>query len=154
MVDREMLEHSFLQMQGFNGGEISRLEFLADYVFDFTTYDAEMSELFARKALEVCAAISDKRTFDYIKDAENYRWFLLMVNMPFFAGRLEWGSSIRGAWWVREDQMLESCGIWLGSEQALSLSLSNEEWLRFITALLQFSGTIAQPLPEGGSDSQ
>lgn len=141
MVEREMLEHSFRKMREFSDDEMSRLEFIADYVFKFTTYDSEMSELFVVKALEVCAAISEQRTFDYIKDAENYRWFLLMVNMPFFVGRLDWGTSIRGAWWVDEDQSLESCGIWRGEEQALLLRFTKEEWLRFIAALCEFSAT-------------
>lgn len=78
---------------------IGRLEYLSDYIFNFTTYDGEMAELFACKALEVCAAISNRTTFDYIKDAEQYRWYLVMCNMPFFSDKLEWGTSIRGAWW-------------------------------------------------------
>lgn len=56
-----------------------------------------MSVLFARKAVEVCAAINDRQTFDYINDPNDYLWYLLMCNMPFFAERLECGISIRGA---------------------------------------------------------
>lgn len=137
---REMLEHSYKESQRGDSSPLSRLHYLSDYIFDFTTYDSAMSELFASKALEVCKAISDKATFDYIKDADGYRWYLLMVNMPFFAGRLEWGTSIRGAWWIPEDHYtLESCGIWRGDEQCTSLTFTADEWESFIAAMIDFA---------------
>lgn len=77
----------------------SRTEFLAVYLFDFTTYDSGMDELLGEKAVEVFRVISERKTFEYIADQEQYRWYIIMCNMPFFAARLEWGSSIRGAWW-------------------------------------------------------
>lgn len=140
MTEQQLLEHSFNVTRGHGGGhEMSRLEFLAEYIFDFTTYDSEIGELFASKALEACAAISAGTTFDYIKDADDYRWYMLMVNMPFFAGRLEWGTSIRGAWWVHEEQTLESCGIWRENEQLLELKFNRDEWASFIAALVTFA---------------
>lgn len=132
----ELLKHSFLMCK--RDENISKLEFLSDYVFNFTTYDSSMSNLFAIKALEVCVAINDGDTFEYIKNAENYRWFLLMCNMPFFVPRLEWGGSIRGAWWDGA-QKLESCGIWGKDEQLLSMDFSEDEWKNFIRALIVFS---------------
>lgn len=99
---------------------IGRLEYLSDYIFNFTTYDGEIAELFASKALEVCAAISGRTTFDYIKDAEQYRWYLVMVNMPSFADKLEWGTSVRGAWWGEPPHArikFDSCGLWLDNQQ-------------------------------------
>ena len=115
----------------------SRLEFLGEQIFDFTTYDGAMSALFAGKAIEVCEAITNGTTFDFIKDPENYKWFLLMCNMPFFAGRLNWGTSIRGAWW--EAKRLESSGLYKGSEQVLSLDFTPEEWAEFTKALAAFA---------------
>ena len=144
---RALLEHSFQTTKDFQDGRLSRLEFLADYLFDFTTYDPEAGELFAGKAVEVCAAINDGRTFDYIKDADNYRWFLLMVNMPFFAGRLEWGTSVRGAWWDHGAQKLESCGLWCGSEQVPSMEFRRSEWMRFIAALVEFAADGVETVP-------
>lgn len=137
---RALLEHSFNVTRGHGGDhEMSRLEFLADYIFDFTTYDTEMGELFASKALEVCTAINGGMTFGYIKEPENYRWYLLMVNMPFFAGRLEWGTSVRGAWWDHAAQKLESCGLWRGGEQVLSVEFTRDDWMRFIAAMVEFA---------------
>lgn len=80
-------------------GELSKSEFLSSFVFDFVTYEEKFTELFVAKALEVCDAVSQGKTFDYIADEERRQWYLLMVNMPFFVDRLSWGSSIRGAWW-------------------------------------------------------
>lgn len=137
MSPTELLEHSFIAERK-DDGKLSRLEFLSEFIFDFTTYNNEMSELFASKALDVCAALNDRGTFEYIKDADNYRWFLIMVNMPFFANRLDWGTSINGAWWKYEDQTLKSTGIWCGDEQALSVMFTSDEWQSFIAALIAF----------------
>lgn len=133
---RRMLEDGYVQ----TGAPATRLEYLSDHIFDFTTYDRAMAELFATKALEVCAAINDETTYKYIEDPERYRWYLLMVNMPFFAGRLEWGTSIRGAWW---DAPLDftSTGLFLNGEQLTEVLdfTSRGAWADFIGAVLAFS---------------
>jgi hypothetical protein len=88
----------------------------------------------------VAGAISDGTTLAYVGDAENYRWFLLMCNMPFFAGRLDYGSSIRSAWWDHSGMVLESAGLWVGGEQLLfDLELSVEQWREFIAAVRAFA---------------
>lgn len=120
--------------------ELSLLEYVGDFIFQFTTYDGEISELFARKALEVCEAVTNGSTFDYIRDPGNYRWFLLMCNMPFFAGRLEWGTSIRGAWWSHGQPPFDSCGLWLNGEQVTDeITFADGEWDEFVAALLLFA---------------
>lgn len=147
---RRMLEDGFAQTNNFGGDcPASRLEYLSDHIFDFTTYDGEMSELFARKALEVCAAISNRTTFYYIKDAENHRWFLVMCNMPFFSQRLNWGTSIRGAWWDTSHPNaaeFNTCGLWLDGEQLAALSFSTDQWRELIAAVLAF-GASQEPKP-------
>lgn len=140
---KSLLENSYLMTQKtFDCWPESRLQFIGDYIFDFTTYDDEMTELFARKALEVCAAISNGTTFKLVKDPEKYQWYLLMCNMPFFAGRLNWGSSIRGAWWdtsTPNHTELESLGLWAGEEQLTKpLKFSTDQWREFIDALVAF----------------
>ncbi len=116
----------------------SRLEFLSEYIFDITTYDSEMAEFFGRNAVAVCAAINDCKTFEFINDAENYKWYLAMVNMPFFYDRITWGGSIRGAWWDG-DIMLDSCGLWQDNEQLTELKFTLDEWREFIGAVVIFS---------------
>lgn len=84
----------------YNSGEgTTKFEYLSSFVFDFTTYDEDMDETFVVSALVVCDAISNRTTFDYIKTPENYLWYLLLMNTPFFADQTSWGTSIRGAFW-------------------------------------------------------
>lgn len=148
---KDLLEQSFGVEKTIDGcPPQSRLDYLGDHIFNFTTYDGEISELFARKAVDVCAAINNHTTFDYIRDdAENYRWYLLMCNMPFFAERLEWGTSIRGAWWgARTGKQIEfqSCGLWMGDEQLTdTLKFSADEWKRFIAAVIEFAAPEMKP---------
>ncbi len=108
--------------------EMGRAEYLGDYIFDFTTYESFMSKLFAKKAIEVCKAITDRETFEYIEDDENRRWYLIMVNMPFFHPKLDWGGSIRGAWWHFSEPVQIS--------QLDEIPL--EDWDNFIRAMIEF----------------
>lgn len=139
---KTLLEHSFVTEQ--QCGECapeSRLAYLARNIFDFTTYDDSMDVLFATKAVEVCRALLNLTTGTYIKDAENYRWYLVMCNMPFFAGRIDWGTSIRGAWWCPGPSAeLSSCGLWDGHRQMTEpLAFSHEQWGQFIGAVVDFA---------------
>lgn len=109
-------------------GELGRSEYLGDYIFDFTTYDGAMSDLFAKKAIEVCKAITDRTTFEYIKRIKDYQWYLTMVNMPFFQGKLNWGGSIRGAWWDFSEPVTMS--------QMDGIPL--EQWNNFIRGMIEF----------------
>lgn len=146
-----ILEHSLVIDAVSEGGANSRLEFLANHIFQFTTYDSAISELFAGKAVEVCRAITEQKTFEYIKDSqENYQWFLIMCNLPFFADRISWGASIRGAWWdVYPEKFfeLDTCGLWVGDEQMTdTIQFSDEQWNQFIKAVIQFAeATSNQP---------
>ena len=138
-----MLEEGHVETDCFQSqGRTSRLEYLGDHIFNFKTYESEYSELFAKKALEVCAAISDSKTFEYIKAPENRLWYLLMVNMPFFADKLEWGTSIRGAWWGESPHELikfDSCGLWLDGKQLYEpMEFTRDQWRDFIAAVLAF----------------
>ncbi|BBB65868.1 hypothetical protein UNDYM_1615 [Undibacterium sp. YM2] len=135
---KHLLENSY-HIQCELDEEMSREAFLADYIFCFITYDSDMGEIFASKALEVCTAVSNQTIISYIENEDDYRWFLLMINMPFFAGRLNWGTSIRGAWWNHEGQTLETCGLWRGNKQALLLNFTRHEWKDFIAAMAEFS---------------
>lgn len=127
-----------------NLGDIvgSRLEYLSEMFFNFTTYDGDMAALFAAKALEVCKAITFGTTFEYIRASEeNHRWFLIMCNMPFFQNKLSWGCSIRGAWWEYEITF-GSLGLWDGDEQiSQELFFQKPDWEKFMLALFEFAST-------------
>lgn len=131
----DLLEHSYKKYDS----ESSRLEFLADHVFNFTTYDSDMSELFAQKAIEVCKAINTRSVPDFISDIECYKWYLIMVNLPFFSDALNWGTSIRGAWWEVETKTLISCGLYHLDVQILRLEFTLKSWEQFINAVITFS---------------
>lgn len=130
-------ENDFLELEQ----PKSRLEYLADHVFDFTTYDGGMDQLFAQKAVEVIDSINNRTTFEYQeKNQENYQWYLIMVNMPFFQNRLNWGTSIRGAWWDVKITEINSCGFYIGEQQITeSLSFNNERWIEFMKAIVEFA---------------
>lgn len=138
----KLLEHSYNFEREINEcPPESRLEFLSESIFDFTTYASDKSELFARKAVEVCAAINGRKTFEYIENDDNHTWYLLMCNMPFFADKLEWGTSIRGVWWDFEIEF-QSFGLWVGEDQhSETMKFTQEEWKRFIAAVIEFSAT-------------
>jgi len=139
---KKILENSYeMSRQDFDCKNMSRLEYLSDYIFDFTTYDGEMSELFAQKAVEVCSVITDGKTFKYIENEENYKWYLIMCNMPFFYANLDWGTSIRGAWWDHKDEFrLDSCGLYRGEKQIVEpMKFNRHEWCEFIKEVCAFS---------------
>lgn len=74
-----------------------KLLFLSDYIFGFTTYDVRVSELLAEKMIEVIDCILNRKTFEYQEAESNYINFITMVNTRFLEDKLDWGTSIRGA---------------------------------------------------------
>jgi hypothetical protein len=118
--------------------DLSKLKFLADDLFYFSTYEDEIATTMARKAVEVCQAISDRKTFDYIETDEGHFWYLIMVNMPFFKDKIDWGTSIRGAWWhtCRNPHLKIDSGAFT---RELELSFTEESWRDFMSALIEFA---------------
>ena len=138
---KALLEHSFaMECVEAEVPPTSRLEYLSRYIFNFTTYDAAMDVLFAAKAVEVCRAISTREAFEHIKEDQSYMWYLIMCNMPFFSERIDWGTSIRRAWWSSSKQFeLGSFGLWDGHAQRTgALWFSDDEWSKFIQAVVDF----------------
>jgi hypothetical protein len=135
----ELLEQSYEIQKKYLGVE-SKSEFLGDYIFNF--YGT--SDFLVRKAVGVCAAITNHSTFEYIgKSEEDHLWYISMVNMPFFKDKIEWGTSIRGAWWTHSGDVfrLENIGLWSADEeQILYLELNRAEWEEFMNALVEFVG--------------
>lgn len=130
-----MLEDSYVV----ESDSMSRLEWLSEYVFKFTTYDSEIAEEFARRALEVCGVISERTSFEFIKDSDNYRWYILMCNMPFFSDKLEWGTSIRGAWWS-SGIGIHSLGFYDEGIQIMdSVEFDDDEWVDFVSTMIDFA---------------
>lgn len=62
------------------------------------TYDDHIGYLLLGKFFTTIEHIINRTTFDYIKDEANYLDYITMVNLPRIAKHIEWGGSIRGAW--------------------------------------------------------
>jgi len=142
----KLLEHSY-EMERLEDADLDRAEYLSDHIFDFTTYDGEIANLFGQKAVDVCKAITDKATFNYIDDEESYKWYLLMINMPFFEKKLNWGTSIRGAWWDLHGNdifELNSCGLYENEEQLLDIKFNELQWNAFVKAMAVFTEATAE----------
>lgn len=141
---KKLLEESYKADLEFFDRLSTRYSWLSENIFDFTLYDEDMGNLFGMEAVEVCKAISEKSTFDYIKDPNNYRWYLIMVNMPFFQDKIDWGTSIRGAWWnhrPRNETFKVSFSGLVTDEEPINepLEFTEETWLLFIQAVIDFS---------------
>jgi hypothetical protein len=77
----------------------SKAEFVGNHIYDFTTYSGDLDVIFCNKMTEVIEAILNGTTFEYIgKSDEHHINYIAMCNMPFLRDKLEWGTSIRGAW--------------------------------------------------------
>lgn len=123
-----------------NNEDKSKKEYLSDYIFNFVTNDSEMAELFAEKAIEVCKAITYRFTFDYIKDQECYKWFIVMCNMPFFSDKINWGTSVRAAWW--DDKIFyTSFGLFENNGEQIEKEIifDKKEWIEFIESIIEFT---------------
>lgn len=95
---KKQLEKIYLEQKHDEGYPINKLQFLGNRIFDFITYDYMADELFAKKTLEVIECILNRTNSHYQKSRENYINYMYIVNTPFMRDKLEWGSSIRGAW--------------------------------------------------------
>jgi len=79
--------------------KMSKLAYVGNYIFGFTTYDYRMDEKLALKMTEVLKALIIGNPWQYHElNDDNYQNYILMCNSPFLKNNLEWGTSIHGAW--------------------------------------------------------
>lgn len=76
----------------------SKYEWAASEVFGLTTYDGDLDETFVKAILEVCKVIHNGSNFEYIKNEQNYIKYILVCQLLDKFHWIEWGTSIRGAW--------------------------------------------------------
>ncbi|AUR91587.1 hypothetical protein NVP1161O_145 [Vibrio phage 1.161.O._10N.261.48.C5] len=120
----------------------TKYNFLADAIFDICTYENLYSAKMAEEFLEVCVAIANGKTFDMISTEAGNALYLRTINYDFFQTKIEWGCSIRGAWWDWKIK-IESCYLINGKgEQVLELNLEqgikSGEMHSFVQALFDF----------------
>ena len=75
-----------------------KYQWLVEEVFNLDTYDYGLSEKYAKAILEVMKVIRDRKNFEYIVDEEKYSQFILVCNLLKQYNYIDWGTSIRGAW--------------------------------------------------------
>lgn len=145
MKYRALLDRSYAeQKEEFSAARNSYSvgEYLSDYIFDFTTYCGGISEYFSEIAIDVVEAITERKTFDFIKDDDKHIWFIVMCNMDFFSSKISWGCSVRGAWWDVYDHnpiKIDSCGLYNENlEQIDIIEFNEEEWEEFCRDLVCF----------------
>jgi len=73
-----------------------RVMFLSSVVVGLTTYDGDIDLFIGKEISEVMKIIFEKKTFEYIGDHDNYVKYIKTIN--YFVDWLDWGTSIRGAW--------------------------------------------------------
>lgn len=81
---------------------MSKCQWVAHRVFDLVTYDDDLDERFTRDILEVCKAIINQETYEYIRDGSNYVKYIAVCQLLINFHWLNWGTSIRGAWFEIE----------------------------------------------------
>lgn len=87
----------------YSGAPASKYVWVASRVFDLCTYDKDLDESFVKNIIEVCKVILEERNFEYIIDSTNYTKYILVCQLLRNFNWIEWGSSIRGAWFERDD---------------------------------------------------
>ena len=117
---------------------LTKQAYLSDYIFDITTYSDELSDFYGEKCIEICKAMRESETFEYINDEENYKWFIILLNIPFFADRINWGTSIRGAWFEGEGEY-ESTGLYSDDKQIWKFVFTHEDFEEFIDTVIEFA---------------
>lgn len=78
-----------------------KLVFISREILGLTTYDTGLDVHFGNMVLETMKQIQNRTTFKFIEDKNNYTNYILSCN--FIIDWLDWGSSIRGAWFSEYD---------------------------------------------------
>ena len=72
---------------------------IAQDIFNLTTYDGWIDYVFTKDLLKVMTAIYNHTTFDFIRSSKhNYLIFIEICNLLEKKNWIEWGTSIRGCW--------------------------------------------------------
>jgi len=137
---KKLLQESYIEYNLKNNMDTSQLEFIGENIFGLTTYESEIMEDLTVKCLKTCKAITNRKTFDFV--AENEMDYITAINFSFFENKLDWGTSIRGAWWDFADNdffYINSFELWYDGEQITNLKINKTEWSEFIYALCEFT---------------
>lgn len=107
-------------------------------LFDVTTYDGELDCEFGEIIIEVMKTIQKGKNFDYIKNKKKYRDYILVANLLDDNGWIEWGSSIRGAWFDAYGSAKFAGGVYYGLDGKFPIDSPNTGGSKNIDVLLEF----------------
>lgn len=101
------------------GKEYSKYEWAALNIFGLVTYDSGMDELLVKNILEVCKVILKHRNYEYINNENNYLKYIIVCQLLHNLRWIEWGTSIRGAWFEEYNFKPWGCDEAVTSEDIL-----------------------------------
>jgi hypothetical protein len=101
---KAQLDLSYDQYNEANDIKVNKATYLAEEFFDFTTYSDQISEKMGMTALGICKIISENSVNKFCELSEaHHEAYLMMINMPFFVDKINWGVSIRHPFWDFEN---------------------------------------------------
>ena len=98
---KELYAACYGEYREFIDDEATKYQWVGNAVFNLVTYDGALDELFAKYIIEICKAILERRTFDYCSGSditEDYVKYILVCQKLEALDWINWGTSIRGAW--------------------------------------------------------
>lgn len=117
-------------------------DFIDRAIFDLTTYDGSITEILVSKLIKICEAINNRTTFKFIENEQNYIDFITLLHFDFFKNRLNWGTSIRGAWWDETEYILDSNYLYHNNDKNYDkirkITFNCENWIVFLNAVIEF----------------
>ena len=103
MDKKEVVKKSFEDFSNFYSyNEITddlveqKMIYLSRDIIGYITYDFGLDIEIGYNILEVLKIIRDRNNFEYIEDKDKYKNYIFVANL--IKSWLDWGSSIRGAW--------------------------------------------------------
>jgi hypothetical protein len=100
-------------------------------IFDLTTYDGDLNKLFVQVIIAVCKVILNRHTFKFIKDEAMYIAYILVCQMLERNNWIDWGTSIRGAWF---DENVKAKPIFEGYDGVETVPFTKDN----LIALIEF----------------
>lgn len=108
--------------------DYNKYDFLNE-LFSFAVYEADIEKQMVKDMIEVLRAILNGETYEYIKSPSRYKKYIRMVNTPFLHDKLDWGTSVRGAWLDNcKEYYIELLDIEIGEGELTKLIKAIVEW--------------------------
>lgn len=98
MTTLEIYRAQFEEERTWYPHELDKYEWAARDVFDLFTCDGGLDKTFVKTILDVCRVILEQNNYEYISNEESYIKYILVCQLLRRFGWINWGTSIRGAW--------------------------------------------------------